>query len=186
MIKEGVLIGDRYEIMGRIGTGGMADVYKGRDHKLNRYVALKVLKREFREDELFVKKFQSEAQAAAGLMHPNIVNVYDVGEDRGLYFMVMELVEGITLKEYIQKKVRLTPKEVISITLQVCAGIEAAHNNGIIHRDIKPQNYHDIKRRKSESDRFRDCEGYDIEYDQYQCDGICTLHISGTGTRRLQ
>ena len=73
-------------------------------------------------------------------MHPNIVNVYDVGEDRGLYFMVMELVEGITLKEYIQKKVRLTPKEVISITLQVCAGIEAAHNNGIIHRDIKPQN----------------------------------------------
>lgn len=140
MIKEGVLIGDRYEIMGRIGTGGMADVYKGRDHKLNRYVALKVLKREFREDELFVKKFQSEAQAAAGLMHPNIVNVYDVGEDRGLYFMVMELVEGITLKEYIQKKVRLTPKEVISITLQVCAGIEAAHNNGIIHRDIKPRN----------------------------------------------
>ena len=140
MIKEGVLIGDRYEIMGRIGTGGMADVYKGRDHKLNRYVALKVLKREFREDELFVKKFQSEAQAAAGLMHPNIVNVYDVGEDRGLYFMVMELVEGITLKEYIQKKVRLTPKEVISITLKVCAGIEAAHNNGIIHRDIKPQN----------------------------------------------
>ena len=98
------------------------------------------MKREFREDELFVKKFQSEAQAAAGLMHPNIVNVYDVGEDRGLYFMVMELVEGITLEEYIQKKVRLTPKEVISITLQVCAGIEAAHNNGIIHRDIKPQN----------------------------------------------
>lgn len=140
MIKEGVLIGDRYEIMGRIGTGGMADVYKGRDHKLNRYVAIKVLKREFREDELFVKKFQSEAQAAAGLMHPNIVNVYDVGEDRGLYFMVMELVEGITLKDYIQKKVRLTAKEVISITLQVCAGIEAAHNNGIVHRDIKPQN----------------------------------------------
>ncbi len=140
MIKEGVLIGERYEIMERIGTGGMADVYKGRDHKLNRYVAIKVLKREFREDELFVKKFRSEAQAAAGLTHPNIVNVYDVGEDRGLYFMVMELVEGITLKEYIQKKVRLTPKEVISITLQVCAGIEAAHNNGIIHRDIKPQN----------------------------------------------
>lgn len=140
MIKEGVLIGDRYEIMGRIGTGGMADVYKGRDHKLNRYVAVKVLKREFREDELFVKKFQSEAQAAAGMMHPNIVNVYDVGEDRGLYFMVMELVEGITLKDYIQKKGRLTPKEVISITIQVCAGIEAAHNNGIIHRDIKPQN----------------------------------------------
>ena len=140
MIREGVIIGVRYEIMGRIGSGGMADVYKGRDHKLNRFVAVKVLKREFREDELFVKKFQSEAQSAAGLIHPNIVNVYDVGEDRGLYFIVMELVEGITLKDYIQKKGRLTPKEVISITLQVCAGIEAAHSHQIVHRDIKPQN----------------------------------------------
>lgn len=140
MIREGVIIGGRYEIMGRIGSGGMADVYKGRDHKLNRFVAVKVLKREFREDELFVKKFQSEAQAAAGMIHPNIVNVYDVGEDRGLYFIVMELVEGITLKDYIQKKGRLTPKEVISITLQVCAGIEAAHSHQIVHRDIKPQN----------------------------------------------
>ena len=140
MIKEGVLIGDRYEIMGRIGTGGMADVYKGRDHKLNRYVALKVLKREFREDELFVKKFQSEAQAAAGLMHPNIVNVYDVGEDRGLNYMVMELVEGITLKEYIERKGRLSHKETISIAIQMCSGIGAAHASGIIHRDIKPQN----------------------------------------------
>lgn len=140
MIKEGVIIGERYEIMARIGTGGMADVYKGRDHKLNRYVAVKVLKPEFRQDELFVRKFQTEAQAAAGLLHPNVVNVYDVGEDRGLYYIVMELVEGITLKDYIQKKVRLTPKEVISITIQVCAGIGAAHKRHIIHRDIKPQN----------------------------------------------
>lgn len=140
MIREGVIISERYEIMGRIGAGGMADVYKARDHKLNRYVAVKVLKREFREDENFVKKFQTEAQAAAGLMHPNIVNVYDVGEDRGLYYFVMELVEGITLKDYIQKKGRLTVKEVISISLQVCAGIEAAHNHQIVHRDIKPQN----------------------------------------------
>ncbi len=140
MIREGVIINERYEIMGRIGAGGMADVYKARDHKLNRYVAVKVLKREFREDETFVKKFQTEAQAAAGLMHPNIVNVYDVGEDRGLYYFVMELVEGITLKDYIQKKGRLTVKEVISISLQVCAGIETAHNHQIVHRDIKPQN----------------------------------------------
>ena len=140
MIREGVIIGGRYEIMSRIGTGGMADVYKGRDHKLNRFVAVKVLKREFREDEVFVKKFQSEAQAAAGLIHANVVNVYDVGEDRGLYYIVMELVEGITLKDYIQKKGRLTPKEVLSIALQMCAGIEAAHNHQIIHRDIKPQN----------------------------------------------
>lgn len=140
MIKEGVMIGGRYEIMGRIGTGGMADVYKAVDRVLNRYVAMKVLKREFREDVNFVKKFQSEAQAAAGLLHPNIVNVYDVAEDRGLYYIVMELVEGITLKDYIQKKGKLTAKEVLGITMQVCAGIETAHNNNIVHRDIKPQN----------------------------------------------
>lgn len=140
MIREGVMLNGRYEIMGRIGMGGMADVYKAVDRVLNRYVAVKVLKREFREDENFVKKFWSEAQSAAGLQHPNIVNVYDVAEDRGLYYIVMELVEGITLKDYIQKKGRLTPKEVIGITLQVCAGIEAAHSNNIIHRDVKPQN----------------------------------------------
>lgn len=140
MIKEGVMISGRYEIMGRIGSGGMADVYKAIDRKLNRYVAVKVLKREFREDESFVRKFQTEAQSAAGLQHPNIVNVYDVGEDRGLYYIVMELVEGITLKEYIQKKVRLTPKEVISIAVQVCSAMEMAHSHNIIHRDIKPQN----------------------------------------------
>ncbi len=140
MIREGVMISGRYEIMGRIGTGGMADVYRAIDRKLNRYVAIKVLKREFREDETFVKKFQTEAQSAAGLQHPNIVSVYDVGDDRGLYYIVMELIEGITLKEYIQKKGRLTPKEVISTAVQVCSAMEMAHSRNIIHRDIKPQN----------------------------------------------
>lgn len=140
MISEGVVISGRYEVMSRIGTGGMADVYKAIDRKLNRYVAIKVLKSEFREDATFVRKFQSEAQAAAGLLHPSIVNVYDVGEDRGLYYIVMELIEGITLKEYIQKKGRLTPKEVISIAVQVCSAMEVAHSHNIIHRDIKPQN----------------------------------------------
>lgn len=140
MVKDGIVLGERYEILSKIGAGGMADVYKGRDNVLNRYVAVKVLKKEYREDETYVKKFRSEAQAAAGIMNPNIVNVYDVGVDRGLYYMVMELVEGITLKEYIAKKGKLTPKEVISITLQVCAGMEAVHKGHIIHRDIKPQN----------------------------------------------
>lgn len=140
MIREGVVIGGRYEIMERIGTGGMADVYKATDRVLRRYVAIKVLKREFREDETFVQKFRSEAQSAAGLTHANIVNIYDVAEDRGLYYIVMELVEGITLKEYIEKKGKLAPKEAIAITMQVCAGIAAAHEHNIIHRDIKPQN----------------------------------------------
>lgn len=140
MVKDGIFLGKRYEILEKIGAGGMADVYKGKDHMLNRYVAIKVLKKEFREDETFVRKFRSEAQAAAGLLNPNIVNVYDVGEDRGLYYIVMELVEGITLKEYIDKKRRLSPKEVISIGIQMCMGIEEAHKHHIIHRDIKPQN----------------------------------------------
>ena len=113
MIKIGMIIGDRYEILEKIGTGGMSDVYKAKCHKLNRYVAIKVLKKQYKEDENFVRKFRSEAQAAAGLMHPNIVNVYDVGEDRGLNYMVMELVEGITLKEYIERKGKLNKKIVI-------------------------------------------------------------------------
>ncbi|TCS77027.1 serine/threonine-protein kinase [Muricomes intestini] len=140
MLKEGIFLGKRYEILSRIGSGGMADVYKGKDHKLNRYVAIKVLKSDYRTDEVFIQKFLSEAQAAAGLMHPNVVNVYDVGQDRGLYYMVMELVEGITLKEYIEKKGKLTAKETISISIQMATGIQAAHNQHIIHRDIKPQN----------------------------------------------
>jgi len=140
MIKIGMMIGDRYEILEKIGTGGMSDVYKGKDHKLNRYIAVKVLKQEFSENANFVSKFRVEAQAAAGLMHPNIVNVYDVGEEEGVYYIVMELVEGITLKKYIEKKARLSVKEAISIAIQVSMGIEAAHNNHIIHRDIKPQN----------------------------------------------
>lgn len=140
MIKIGMIIGDRYEILEKIGTGGMSDVYKAKDHKLNRFVAVKVLKQEFSENANFVSKFRIEAQAAAGLMHPNIVNVYDVGEENGIYYIVMELVEGITLKKYIEKKARLSVKEAVSIAIQVSMGIEAAHNNHIIHRDIKPQN----------------------------------------------
>lgn len=140
MVKIGMMIGDRYEILEKIGTGGTSDVYKAKCHKLNRFVAVKVLKQEFSENTSFVQKFRTEAQAAAGLMHANIVNVYDVGEEGGIYYIVMELVEGITLKKYIEKKGRLSVKEAVSIAIQVSLGIEAAHNNHIIHRDIKPQN----------------------------------------------
>jgi serine/threonine protein kinase/beta-lactam-binding protein with PASTA domain len=140
MIRIGMFVGDRYEILEQVGSGGMSDVYKGKDHKLNRFVAIKVLKKEFSNDKNFVAKFRIEAQSAAGLAHPNIVNVYDVGEEEGIHYIVMELVEGITLKNYIQKKGKLSVKEAISIAIQMSMGIEAAHNNHIIHRDIKPQN----------------------------------------------
>jgi serine/threonine-protein kinase len=140
MVKIGMILGERYEILEKIGTGGMSDVYKARCHKLKRFVAVKVLKQEFSENPTFVSKFRIEAQAAAGLMHPNIVNVYDVGEENGIYYIVMELVEGATLKEYIEKKARISYKEAVTIAIQVGMGIEAAHNNHIIHRDIKPQN----------------------------------------------
>lgn len=140
MLKNGMIVGERYEIVGKIGTGGMADVYKAKDHKLNRFVAVKVLKQEFRADTTFIKKFKTEAQAAAGLTHPNIVNVFDVGEDRGVHYIVMELVEGITLKEYISKKGKLSIKEATSIAIQVSMGLQEAHSHGIVHRDVKPQN----------------------------------------------
>lgn len=140
MLKTGMIIAERYEVLGKIGSGGMADVYKVKDHKLNRFVAVKVLKPEFREDKTFVRKFRSEAQAAAGLTHPNIVNVFDVGNDEGIHYIVMEVIEGITLKEYISKKGKLSIKEATSIAIQVSMGLEAAHNHGIVHRDVKPQN----------------------------------------------
>lgn len=140
MIKSGMLIGGRYEVLNKIGAGGMSVVYKGRDQKLNRYVAIKVLKSEYREDKNFIRKFKEEAQAAACLAHPNIVNVYDVGEEAGDHYIVMELVEGITLKNYIERKGRMTIKEATSIGIQVSMGLEVAHNNDIVHRDIKPQN----------------------------------------------
>lgn len=140
MLKPGMYISDRYEIIDKVGSGGMADVYKAKCHRLNRYVAIKVLKPEFSDDTNFVKKFRGEAQSAAGLSHPNIVSVYDVGDDNGLHYIVMELVEGITLKHFIERKGKLEVKEAVGIAIQIAMGMEAAHNNHIIHRDIKPQN----------------------------------------------
>ena len=135
MVKDGIVLGKRYAVLSKIGAGGMADVYKGRDQMLNRYVAIKVLKKQYKEDENFVRKFRSEAQAAAGLIHPNIVNVYDVGEDRGLYYMVMELVEGITLKEYVHKKGGNFYG--IQKRHRNCTGVRNAAN----HRDCRKSRY---------------------------------------------
>ena len=140
MLQNGKILANRYEIINLVGSGGMAEVYKAKCHRLNRYVAIKVLKEEFSKDADFVKRFHTEAQAAAGLMHPNIVSVYDVGEGEGLHYIVMELVEGITLKEYIRQKGNLSSKETIVIGTQIALGMEAAHKNKTVHRDIKPQN----------------------------------------------
>lgn len=140
ILENGTFLADRYEIIEKIGAGGMSDVYKAKDHSLDRIVAIKVLKDEFAEDAGFVTKFRQEAQSAAGLEHPNIVNIYDVGSEGGLYYIVMEYVEGVTLKTYISKKGPLSYKEVLSIAIQAGRGIEAAHRKNIVHRDIKPQN----------------------------------------------
>lgn len=140
MLRTGTYLQDRYEILELIGSGGMSDVYKAKCHTLNRLVAVKVLKEEFSSDAGFVSKFKMEAQAAAGLSHPNIVNVYDVVDDGDLHFIVMELIEGITLKSYIAKKGKLDIRGAVGIALQVAQGIAAAHEQKIIHRDIKPQN----------------------------------------------
>lgn len=140
ILRPGTFLQDRYEILEQIGSGGMSDVYKALCHKLNRPVAIKVLKEEFSSDSGFVSKFKMEAQAAARLSHPNIVNIYDVVDEGNLHYIVMELIEGITLKNYINKKGCLDVKEAIGVAISVAQGIEAAHEQGIIHRDIKPQN----------------------------------------------
>ena len=140
MLTIGTYLQNRYEILEQIGVGGMSYVYRAMCHTLNRQVAIKVLKEEFASDEAFVEKFKMEAQAAARLTHPNIVNVYDVVDEGELHYIVMELIDGITLKNYIQKKGQLETREAIGISIQVAQGIEAAHSQHIIHRDIKPQN----------------------------------------------
>lgn len=140
MNRIGRFLNNRYEILESIGVGGMADVYKALDHTLNRYVAIKVLKEELNSDETFVKKFRQEAMAAASLSHPNVVNIFDVGQEDSINYIVMELCEGVTLKEYIRRKGKLEIYETINIAIQIANGIQAAHDRGIIHRDIKPQN----------------------------------------------
>lgn len=134
------LLAGRYELIEKIGEGGMAVVYKGKDRLLNRYVAIKILRPEYTKDEQFIESFRRESQAAAGLSHPNIVGVYDVGQEGNIHFIVMELIDGKTLSEVIKKKGKLEYKEAINITLQVASALSLAHKNQIIHRDIKPHN----------------------------------------------
>ena len=188
MLKEGMIVGERYEIISRIGSGGMADVDKARDHKLDCLVAVKVMKAEFSEDKGFIAKFRKEAQAAAGLAHPNVVNVYDVGEDNGIYYIVMELVQGITLKDYITRKGKSRMVwQATSIAIQVSLGLEAAHKRNIVHRDVKPQNIiisTDGKVKLSDFGIARQI--LLLRYDQLKCDGICALQLSRAGTGRLQ
>ena len=136
----GKYIASRYEIIEKIGNGGMATVYKAKCHVLNRFVAIKVLKEEFTTDEEFIRRFNVEAQSAAGLTHPNIVSIYDVGHEDGIYFIVMELIQGKTLKQIINEEGKLPWKWSVNIAIQIASALEAAHRNNIIHRDIKPHN----------------------------------------------
>lgn len=136
----GKIIGNRYEILEKIGVGGMATVYKAKCHVLNRYVAIKVLKDEFTTDEEFIRRFNIEAQAAASLSHPNIVSIYDVANEGNLYYIVMELVKGKTLKQIINEDGALPWKWSVNIVIQIASALETAHKNNIVHRDVKPHN----------------------------------------------
>ena len=136
----GKMLGSRYEILEKIGEGGMAEVYKAKCHLLNRYVAIKILKPEYSKDETFVKRFRAEAQSAASLSHPNIVSVYDVGSENGVNYIVMELLETKTLKDYIEEHGAMPSDLVLKISAQIASALETAHKAHIIHRDIKPQN----------------------------------------------
>lgn len=140
MVQTGMILGGKYEILEHIGSGGMSDVYKAICHRTNQYVAVKVLRKEYSEDDILVRRFTSEARSTAGLHHPNVVSILEEGVDRDVHYIVMELAEGMTLKRYIRRYGRLSVRETVDFAIQIASGIQAAHNHNIIHRDIKPQN----------------------------------------------
>lgn len=136
----GKILEGRYEILDELGGGGMARVYRGQDRLLHRFVTIKILREQFASDQDFLTRFQKEAQAVARLSHPNVVSIYDVGQEDGIHYLIMEYVEGRSLKEVISERGQLPPREAVDIALQICDALEHAHENGIIHRDIKPHN----------------------------------------------
>jgi serine/threonine-protein kinase len=136
----GKRISGRYKILEVIGGGGMANVYLARDMILEREVAMKVMRFDFSNDDEFIKRFRREAQSATSLAHPNVVSIYDVGEEDGIYYIVMEYVDGQTLKQYIQQFAPIHPRKAVNIMVQIVSAIQHAHDNHIIHRDIKPHN----------------------------------------------
>ena len=162
----GKVIGNRYEMLEKIGEGGMATVYKARCNILKRYVAVKVLREEFTTDEEFIRRFNTEAQAAASLTHPNIVSIFDVGHEDNVYYIVMELVQGKTLKKIINEDGVLPWKWSVNIAIQVASALETAHKNNIVHRDIKPHTYNNNRRWNCQSNRLWNSESC-IKFNNY-------------------
>ncbi|MBQ7916050.1 MAG: serine/threonine protein kinase, partial [Firmicutes bacterium] len=140
MLQVGAILANRYELLEVIGSGGMAVVFRGMDHKLHREVAVKVMREDFNDDPLQVEKFRKEAHAIAMLTHPNIVGIYDVGTEQGMEYMVKEYVDGITLKDYIRRRGHMGADEIVKVVIKIAEALKCAHESNIIHRDIKPQN----------------------------------------------
>lgn len=179
------LLDNRYEILEVIGTGGMAVVYKARDHRLKRLVAVKILKDEYSQDDEFRRRFKAESQAVAMLSHPNIVSVYDVNSTDGVDYIVMELIDGITLKQYMERRGQLNWRETLHFSLQIAKALEHAHSRGIVHRDIKP---HNIMILKDGSVKVADFGIARMTSAQNtltrEAAGIRPLHLAGTGQGR--
>ena len=182
------ILAGRYELIEKIGDGGMAVVYKAKDRLLNRFVAIKILKPEFIKDPKFIDSFRRESQAAAGLSHPNIVSVFDVGEEGNIYYIVMEVLEGDTLSDIIRREGHLSEMRAIDIAKQIAQALSSAHKKNIIHRDVKPHNILMSEDGTAKDRRFRNRESGEQRYDREQyehCDGLGSLSLARAGERRL-